>query len=113
RMAFFLDEGLGLVGSAGVQALVHFPELRRRLIPVVQRALQRAGDLRDGLAGDQVAADDDQRAVAAAGLEGGEFHGVSFAWCLLFAIREQNVLSFKQYFSLDLLDKLMNPTLRQ
>jgi hypothetical protein len=48
------------------------------MIPIVQRLLQGAGDLGDGLAGDQVPADDDERTVAAARLQGCELHGVSF-----------------------------------
>ena len=45
------------------------------LRPVVQRGLQGGSNLRHSNAGGQVTANDDERAVTAAGLESGEFHG--------------------------------------
>ena len=77
-MAGGLVERLAFDGAA-VQGFVGQAQLRLGAGPVVQRGLQGAGDGRDGAAAHQVAADDDECAVTAALLEGGEFH----AWVLL------------------------------
>jgi len=69
-----LDEAGAAVAGDLLQQFGHRVEARRGVVPVLQRALQRVGHLRHGDRLAQVAAGDDQRAVAAAGLEGGEFH---------------------------------------
>jgi hypothetical protein len=53
-------------------------QARRDRVPVVQRGLQGARDIRDRLASDEVAADHDQGAVAAADLQGSKLHTVLF-----------------------------------
>jgi hypothetical protein len=73
RGAGGLVEGLG-VDRAAVERLVHLAQLRLAGLPVVERGLQAAGDRRHRTAAGEIAADDDQGAVAAALLEGGEFH---------------------------------------
>ena len=74
-MALRRIERLGAGRLARIERIGHLLELGRATLPVVQRGLQRARDGGDGLAAGEVAADDDERAVAAALLEGGEFHG--------------------------------------
>jgi len=60
--------------TARVELIVQILQLRCMEGPVVQRALQRTGDVRGEVSGLQVARDHGQLTVARAILEGGEFH---------------------------------------
>jgi hypothetical protein len=62
----------------GFQPFRHFVEPRTDIGPVIERRLQRAGDMADlGTAG-QIAGDDDQTAIAGGVLECGELHDFGF-----------------------------------
>ena len=68
----------GFAGAAAVvQGLVFGLQAWRDPSPVVERLLQGGGDGGHGEVARQIAADDDQLAVARAVLQGGEFHGVN------------------------------------
>jgi hypothetical protein len=99
RRAFLLDEGVGARRSAVVQRGIDAAQLWRDTLPVVQRRLQGARDVRNRLASDQVAADDDQRTVAAARLEGSEFHAFSFIVAIIAAITTENGAAYKRFLS--------------
>jgi hypothetical protein len=65
------------VGFAVVQCFRQCIQTRRRVVPVVQRRLQCRGDAARAHGARKIAADDDQRAVAAAFLETAKLHGLT------------------------------------
>ena len=71
--AFLGVEGLCAIRIAFVQEIIDAHQARRRMRPIVERALQRVRDMRHRDLALKIAADDDQHPVAAM-FERGELH---------------------------------------